>query len=535
MAGVALGTDPILAISAMLRAAHVRPRPAAPRRAPPSRSRGPRHRDGRDPSQEPRLTFDTLGLSADLLKTVAEEGYTAPTPVQEAAIPLVLARTRRPRRRPDRHRQDRRLHAAHPRPAAAPRQHLVLAGPPPGPRPDPRAHARARDAGRRERPDVRPDRAAALDRRLRRHPHGSADQGPARRGRDPRRDARAACSTSSARRSPTWARSRSSSSTRPTGCSTWASCRISSGSSSCCRSAPEPDVLGHVLGRHPTPVGDDPARPGDGRGRAAQHHGRGHPPARLPGRSRPQGSAAGPPHPQRATCTRCWSSRGRSWPPRDWPRGWTARASMPSPSTATARSPSGRARSRASRPATSGSSSRPTSRRAASTSRTCRSSSTSSCRGTRRTTSTASAGPAGPAPTGEAISLVCIDEVDLLRGIQRMLKQAIPWTVEDGFVPDRNAEPRPLGMRGGHARVTGEHHAHRKPVRRRTGAGSASAGRADARWSGGLRRVGAAVVPSGTPSRAGAREVEAQHDVGSTSAPRRSGSRARTWLDGSRP
>ena len=39
--------------------------------------------------------------------------------------------------------------------------------------------------------------------------------------------------------------------------------------------------------------------------------------------------------------------------------------------------------------------------------------------------------------TGEAISLVCIDEVELLRGIQRMLKQAIPWTVEDGFVPDR--------------------------------------------------------------------------------------------------
>ncbi len=40
--------------------------------------------------QEPRLTFDTLGLSADLLLTVIEEGYTAPTPVQEAAIPLIL-------------------------------------------------------------------------------------------------------------------------------------------------------------------------------------------------------------------------------------------------------------------------------------------------------------------------------------------------------------------------------------------------------------------------------------------------------------
>ena len=75
--------------------------------------------------------------------------------------------------------------------------------------------------------------------------------------------------------------------------------------------------------------------------------------------------------------------------------------------------------------------------------------------------------------TGEAISLVCIDETDLLRGIQRMLRQAIPWTVEDGFVPDRDTEPRPLGARAGHARVGAEHHAHPKPVRRRTGTGSA--------------------------------------------------------------
>ena len=75
--------------------------------------------------------------------------------------------------------------------------------------------------------------------------------------------------------------------------------------------------------------------------------------------------------------------------------------------------------------------------------------------------------------TGEAISLVCIDETDLLRGIQRMLRQAIPWTVEEGFIPDRDAEPRPLGARAGHARVGAEHHAQRKPVRRRTGTGSA--------------------------------------------------------------
>ena len=37
------------------------------------------------------LTFEELGLSPVLLRTVAEEGYTEPTPVQQRAIPIVLA------------------------------------------------------------------------------------------------------------------------------------------------------------------------------------------------------------------------------------------------------------------------------------------------------------------------------------------------------------------------------------------------------------------------------------------------------------
>jgi ATP-dependent RNA helicase RhlE len=91
--------------------------------------------------------------------------------------------------------------------------------------------------------------------------------------------------------------------------------------------------------------------------------------------------------------------------------------------------------------------------------------------------------------TGEAISLVCIDEADLLRGVQRLLRRAIPWTVEDGFVPDRNVEPRPLrggpdiGPRGTGLRATSSrggssrggarpgHHPHRKPVQYPAGAG----------------------------------------------------------------
>ena len=76
--------------------------------------------------------------------------------------------------------------------------------------------------------------------------------------------------------------------------------------------------------------------------------------------------------------------------------------------------------------------------------------------------------------TGDAISLVCIDETDLLRGVQRLLRKAIPWTVEEGFIPNRDIEPQPL--RGGPERGGGGsgasrgHHPHRKPVRRSAGA-----------------------------------------------------------------
>ena len=36
------------------------------------------------------MSFDTLGLSADILRAVAEQGYTQPTPIQRQAIPVVL-------------------------------------------------------------------------------------------------------------------------------------------------------------------------------------------------------------------------------------------------------------------------------------------------------------------------------------------------------------------------------------------------------------------------------------------------------------
>ena len=77
---------------------------------------------------------------------------------------------------------------------------------------------------------------------------------------------------------------------------------------------------------------------------------------------------------------------------------------------------------------------------------------------------------------GDAISLVCVDEVELLRGIQRLLKRAIPWKVEDGFVPDRNAEARPIHARS-HPGGTGQGRTGRSAV----GSGSGSRGRSRGR------------------------------------------------------
>jgi ATP-dependent RNA helicase RhlE len=74
--------------------------------------------------------------------------------------------------------------------------------------------------------------------------------------------------------------------------------------------------------------------------------------------------------------------------------------------------------------------------------------------------------------SGDAVSLVSIDEADLLRGVQRLLKKAIPWTVEPGFEPDRNAEIQPL--RGGppdNSRARTHHAPNRRPRHARSGSG----------------------------------------------------------------
>lgn len=51
--------------------------------------------------------------------------------------------------------------------------------------------------------------------------------------------------------------------------------------------------------------------------------------------------------------------------------------------------------------------------------------------------------------TGEAVSLVCVDEHDMLKGIEKLIKRALPKEVIPGFEPDPNARPQPIQLRSG--------------------------------------------------------------------------------------
>ncbi|HZX28086.1 MAG TPA: DEAD/DEAH box helicase [Telluria sp.] len=51
--------------------------------------------------------------------------------------------------------------------------------------------------------------------------------------------------------------------------------------------------------------------------------------------------------------------------------------------------------------------------------------------------------------TGEAVSLVCVDENHLLKDIERLIKQTLPRQVIPGFEPDPTARPQPIQLRSG--------------------------------------------------------------------------------------
>lgn len=57
--------------------------------------------------------------------------------------------------------------------------------------------------------------------------------------------------------------------------------------------------------------------------------------------------------------------------------------------------------------------------------------------------------------TGEAVSLVCVDEHDMLKGIEKLIKRSLPREVIPGFEPDLNAVPQPIQLRSGNQQGRG--------------------------------------------------------------------------------
>jgi len=66
--------------------------------------------------------------------------------------------------------------------------------------------------------------------------------------------------------------------------------------------------------------------------------------------------------------------------------------------------------------------------------------------------------------TGEAVSLVCVDEHDMLKGIEKLIKRTLPQEVISGFEPDPNARPQPIQLRSGNVPARNNSTRHNKPA-----------------------------------------------------------------------
>lgn len=79
--------------------------------------------------------------------------------------------------------------------------------------------------------------------------------------------------------------------------------------------------------------------------------------------------------------------------------------------------------------------------------------------------------------TGEAVSLVCIDERDMLHDIERFIKREVPVEIIPGFEPDPNAKPQPIQLRSSQGRHQNQgnrqRNAARKPLAGTNGTSSA--------------------------------------------------------------
>jgi ATP-dependent RNA helicase RhlE len=117
--------------------------------------------------------------------------------------------------------------------------------------------------------------------------------------------------------------------------------------------------------------------------------------------------------------------------------------------------------------------------------------------------------------TGEAVSLVCVDEHDMLKDIEKLIKQTLPREVIPGFEPDLNARAQPVQLRsaghrgGGGGGRSGGGGGGRGAAGAKTGGGGGGGGGGKPRAPG-----GAPAGPGGPRSGGNAPRSAAQHRSG---------------------
>ncbi|MES2263301.1 MAG: DEAD/DEAH box helicase [Pseudomonadota bacterium] len=119
--------------------------------------------------------------------------------------------------------------------------------------------------------------------------------------------------------------------------------------------------------------------------------------------------------------------------------------------------------------------------------------------------------------TGEAVSLVCVDEHDMLKDIEKLIKQTLPREVIAGFEPDPNARAQPIQLRSGGGQ-------HRNP--RAGGGGGGGRGKPAAAAASKPRSGGNAGAGGGGAARAPA-GPGGNRNAPRPAAPHRSGGRGR--------
>ncbi|MRX08921.1 DEAD/DEAH box helicase [Pseudoduganella sp. FT25W] len=116
--------------------------------------------------------------------------------------------------------------------------------------------------------------------------------------------------------------------------------------------------------------------------------------------------------------------------------------------------------------------------------------------------------------TGEAVSLVCVDEHDMLKDIEKLIKQTLPREVVAGFEPDPTARAQPIQLRSGgpgHRNGGGGNRGGGAPRKPGTGGGNGGGNKPRSAGGGG---GGGAPRTGGGGGNGGAPRSAAQHRSG---------------------